>query len=177
MLLKVARQLATVVADLGLVSSALPIMGFVLVNICLLAVNLFENPGLVEADDTLLQFLVVLNVLDDFKDVIFEPLLVDQLDIKFVTAAEILVFKTLVTHLQVIHNQIKVVTDALEVLHFDLHLVNLLMERSNVVFTRQDVTLELLDLVIEDEFELFKLLSLLLEFNDATIFVFDRRSS
>ena len=103
-------------------------MGFVLVNVCLLAVNLFENPGLVEADDTLLQLLVVLNVLDDFKDVIFEPLLVDQLDIKFVAAAEILVFETLVTHLQVVHDQIKVVTDALEVLNLDLHLVDLLVK-------------------------------------------------
>ena len=176
-LLQVARQLATVVADLGLVGCALPIMGFVLVNVGLLAVRFLENPGLVEADHTLLQLLVVLNVLDDLEDVILEPLLVDQLNIKSVTAAQVLVLETLVTHLQVIHDQVKIITDALEVFHFDLHLVHLLVEGGDVVLTRQDIALQLLDLVIEDEFELFELLGLLLEFDDAAILVFDRRSS
>ena len=39
-------------------------------------------------------------------------------------------------------------------LDFDLHLVDLLVERSNVILARQNVTLQLLDLVIEYEFEL-----------------------
>ena len=56
-------------------------------------------------------------------------------------------------------------------LDFDGHSGHLLMQRGNVVLTRQNVTLKLLNLIVEHEFELFKLLSFLLELNDPGIFV------
>ena len=52
-----------------------------------------------------------------------------------------------------------------------MHLVHLLVEGCDIVLTGQDISLELLDLVIEHKFELFKLLSFLLKLNDAIVFV------
>ena len=103
-------------------------MSFVLVNISLFAVGFFEYPGFVKANDTLFQFFVVLDVLHNLEYVILEALLLDKLDIESVSAAQIFVLKTLVTHLKIVYNKIEVITDALEVFDFDLHLVNLLVK-------------------------------------------------
>ena len=176
-LLQVARQLASVVADMHLVSIALTSVGLVLIDLGLLAGALFEHPGFVEADDALLQLLVVLDVLNDLEHVVLEPLLLDVLDVEFVPTAEILVLQALVLHLKVIDNKVKVVTDPRKVLHLYLHLVDLLVQAGNIVLTRQDISLQLLDLVVKDEFELLQLLCLLLQLDDAGILVLNGRSS
>lgn len=62
-------------------------------------------------------------------------------------------------------------------LHFNLHLVDLFMEGGNIVLSRKDITLEFLDFVIKHELKLFKLLSLFLELDDTSIFVFNGGSS
>lgn len=48
------------------------------------------------------------------------------------------------------------------------------MQRCNVVLSRQNITLQFLNLVIEYEFELLKLLGLFLEFNNASVLVLNR---
>ena len=75
------------------------------------------------------------------------------------------------THLQIIDDQVQVVTDAHEVLYLNLHLVDHVMERGDVVLTRKDITLQFFDLVIENEFKLLKLLCLLLQLYYPSIFI------
>ena len=176
-LLKVAGQLATVVADVHLVSLALASVSIVLVNLGLLAVVLLEHPSFVEADDTLLQLLVVLDVLDDLKHVVLKALLLDLLNVELVHTAQVLILEALVLHFKIIDDQVKVVTDSLEMLDLDLHLVDLLVQAGNVILTRQDISLQFLDLVIEHELELFKLLCLLLQLDDACIFILNGGTS
>ena len=77
-LLQAARQLSTVVGNVGLMfpaSTSVPVVLFK-VGLLLLAVALFEYPSFVKADDTFLQLLVVLDVLNNLEDVVLEaPLL------------------------------------------------------------------------------------------------------
>lgn len=93
------------------------------------------------------------------------------------TTVQILILETLVLHFQIVNNQIEVVTDSLEVSHFDLHLVDLLMQAGDVVFTRQDISLQLFDLIIKHELEFLKLLRLFLQLDDAEILVLNRGAS
>ena len=81
------------------------------------------------------------------------------------------------THLQIIDDQVQVVTDAHEVLYLNLHLVDHVMKRGDVVLTRKNIALQFLDLVIENEFKLLKLLCLLLQLDDSGIFVLNRGTS
>ena len=176
-LLKVARQLLSVVSDVGLVGVTLSCLSLIGVNLGLFPVILFLDPSFVQSNDALLKLFVVLNVLNNIKDVVLKTLLLQQLHVKLVTAVEVFVFETLVLHLQVIDNEVKVVTNSLEVLHFDLHLVDLLVKRRNVVFSGQNVSLQLLDLVVEHEFKFLEFLRLLFQLNDTSVFVFNGRSS
>ena len=54
--------------------------------------------------------------------------LLKLLHVKFVAAVQVFIPKTLVSHLEIIDDQIEVVTDALEMFYFNLHLVDLFME-------------------------------------------------
>jgi hypothetical protein len=66
-----------------------------------------------------------------------------------------------VAHLEIIDNQVKVGADSLKVFDFDLHFVDLLVEIGDFVLTRQYVSLQLFNFVVEHKLELLKLLSLL----------------
>jgi len=81
MLLQVAGKLCPVVTNVGLVGVALSSIGFISINIGLLAVGLLLNPGLVETYHSLFELLVVLDVLDDFEDVILETFLLELLHV------------------------------------------------------------------------------------------------
>lgn len=56
-------------------------------------------------------------------------------------------------------------------LHLDSHLGDLLVQGGYIVLTGQNVTLQLLDLVVEHELKLLQLLSLFLEFDDSGILI------
>ena len=58
-------------------------------------------------------------------------------------------------------------------LNFDLHLIDLFVQRSDIVFTRKYITLQLLDFIIKHKLELFELLSLLFKLNNASVLVFN----
>jgi len=94
-----------------------------------------------------------------------------------VATVQVFILQTLVSHLEIIDDQIEVVTDALEMFHFNLHLVDLFMERKDVVFSWLDVTLQLLNLVIKHELKLLEFLCLLFKLNDTSIFVFNGSST
>ena len=128
MLLQVAGKLCPVVTNVGLMGVALSSIGFISINIGLLAVGFLLNPGLVETDHSFLELFVVLNVLDDLEDVILETFLLELLHVQLVAAVQVFILQTLVSHLEIIDDQIEVVTDALEMFHFNLHLVDLFME-------------------------------------------------
>ena len=80
-LLQVAGELLTVVADVSLMSFSLTCMLRIRINILSLAVGLLLDPGLVEANDAFLELLVVSDMLNNIKDVIAEPLLLKFLHV------------------------------------------------------------------------------------------------
>ena len=146
----------------------------ILVNsCCLFAIGLLFDPGLVKTDDALLKFFIVRDVLYHLEHVVFKSLFLQFLHVKLVSRVQVFIFETLVAHLEIIDNQVKVGTYGLEVLYFDLHPVDLVVELSDVCFSWQYVSLELFDLVVEHEFELLKLLSLLFELDDPDVFLFN----
>lgn len=74
-LLEITRQLLAIVADMRFMSLSLTCMLSVGIDILSLSVSLFQNPSLIKSNDTLLEFFVVSNVLNNLKDVILEALL------------------------------------------------------------------------------------------------------
>jgi len=172
-LLQVTRDLAAIVANMFLMNPTLLKVRLARIEVRRLAVVLIKYPRFVKANNTLLQPLVVLDMLHYLEDVVLEALLPHQLKVYFVPATQEFIFETLVLHSQIINDQIQVVTDPVEMLDFDLHLVNLLMQARNIVLTRQNISLQFFNFVIKNEFEFLKFLSLLLQLHDASIFVLD----
>jgi hypothetical protein len=76
-------------------------------------------------------------------------------------------------HAQIFYDQGQVVEHTLEMGLFLLHLIGLVLQLFNCGTTGSDVPLQLLDFVVEHEFEFFKFLSLFLEFADALLFIPD----
>jgi len=105
-LLKITGELAAIVNDMSFMSCALCVVSLVLVHIRLLTVILFKYPCLIQTDHSLLELFVVLNVLYDLKDIIFEAPHLDYLNIKFAAALQILFLKTLMFHSQIIYNEV-----------------------------------------------------------------------
>lgn len=173
-LLKATSELTAVVLDVGFIgftfTSALSTL---ISSLGPLACLLFLDPSLVEAHNAPLKFLVVGDVLDNLKNIVLETFLSEDLDVKSMSTSQVFFLKTLVAHLEILNNEFQVCADGLEVLHFDLHLIDLFVQRGDIVFTGKDIALQLLDLIIKHELELFELLRLLFEFNNASILVFD----
>ena len=82
-LLQVARQLLTIVVDVSFISVSLTCVLSILIDSgnSLFTLSFLLDPGLVEADDTALELLVVGDVLDNFKDIILELCLLELLEI------------------------------------------------------------------------------------------------
>ena len=97
--------------------------------------------------------------------------LADVSDIEADLRAEIFVQfgDTILPIPQIINNKAKVRVDFIELPQLFVHLVSLFLELNNFGFTRLNITLELLNFVIEDELEFLQLLSLLLEKVDSLL--------
>jgi len=76
-------------------------------------------------------------------------------------------------HTQIFHNQAQVVKNSLKVGLLLLHFVGLLFQLLNCLPAWANISFELLDLVIQDKFELLQLLRLLFQVVDALVFVVD----
>ena len=124
-----------------------------------------------ETNDTSLELLEVSDVVQDFEDIILELSLVVLLVIKLHSENFDFVGETLLSHSQVVDNECQVLVDSVEVLELLAHLVCLLVEFLNLDLSGTNISLQFLDLVVEYELELFKLLGLLLEIDDSLIFV------
>ena len=142
MLLKAASELTTVVLDVGLINFAFTILLSTLVgSLRSLACLLFLDPSLVETHDTSLQLFVVSDVLDNLEYIVLETFLSKDLNVKGMSASQVFFLKTLVAHLKILNDEFQVCADGLEVLHFDLHLIDLFVQRGDIVFTWKDITL------------------------------------
>jgi hypothetical protein len=75
---------------------------------------------------------------------------------------------------EIIHNVPKVSINLVVMLQVFVHLICLLLESSDLHFPGRDISLQLLDLIVEHELELFELLSLLLELIDLFLLISDR---
>ena len=104
MLLQVAGQLLTVVPDVSLVCMPLTCMLSIGIDALHLAVSLLFNPSLIETHYASFELLIVSDVLDDIKDIIFEPILEHNLHVNFMTAVQVFVLEALVAHLEIIND-------------------------------------------------------------------------
>jgi hypothetical protein len=106
-------------------------------------------------------------------DIVLELLLVGLLLVQFLAKVLDLVGKTLLSHSEIINNQCQVQVHSIEVLQLLTHLVCLLIQGLNLELSWTDISLQLLDLIIEHKLELLQLLGLLLEIDDTLVLVFD----
>ena len=72
----------------------------------LLAVVFLLDPGLVEANNALLQLFVVRDVLHNLEDIVLEPLLLKFLHVQLVAAVQVFVLETLVAHLEIVNDEV-----------------------------------------------------------------------
>jgi hypothetical protein len=76
-------------------------------------------------------------------------------------------------HSEIVNDESKILIDSVEMLELLPHDVGLLLKFLNFYLSRSDISLQLLDFVIQNELEFLKLLSLLLQVNNSLIFVLD----
>ena len=79
--------------------------------------------------------------------------------------------QTFLSHPELIHDQDKILVHPVELLLFGSHLVRHFIQLLDLGLLWTDVLSEFLDLVIQNELELLKLLNLLLLFLDALLFL------
>lgn len=79
-------------------STALSCVCIISINISFLAIGFFLHPRFVKSNDSFLELLVVLDVLDHFEDIVLEAFLLQLLQVQFDATAEIFALKTLMSH-------------------------------------------------------------------------------
>ena len=94
-------------------------------------------------------------MLQSFVDIVLEALLFSLLLVNSVTASIVFIFKTSLSHGKIVHNQAQVSVNSSEMDNFTFHDSHLFVKLLDLNLTRSDVSLQLLDLVIKHEFELF----------------------
>ena len=82
--------------------------------------------------------------------------------------------QTFLSHSQIVHDQNQVLIDSIEVFLLRAHLICLFVKFLDLDLLRANVTLQLLDLVVENELKLFQLLNLLLKLPNLDILLIDR---
>lgn len=138
-----------------------------------LILHLFFNVLLVKSNHTSLELFKVGDVVEYLEHIILKFLLVTLLLVKLLSKVLNFSGETFLPHSEIINNQSQVLVDPIEVLQLLSHDIGLLLELLNFNFSWTDISLELLDLVIQDELELFKLLSFLSQVMDSLVFVLD----
>jgi len=142
------------------------------VGALILAAFVFDV-DLVKSDHASLQLLVICDVMQAIENIIFELLLVSLLVVEHLSEVLHLVGESLLPHAEIVDDKSQVLIDPIEMLQLLPHLVRRLVQSLNFKLTWSDISLQLLDFIIQDELELFKLLRLLFEINDSPIFILD----
>ena len=125
--------------------------------------TLIKDPCPIEPNHAFLKLLVAQVVLEQhLLDIIFESFHCIILTGNFVLHLVCSFAKALLSHAKIVYDQDKILVDSVKVFLFRSHFVGLLVKFLNLDFLRANVSFQLLDLVIQNEFELFKLLDLLL---------------
>jgi len=143
------------------------------VSISLLILDLFFDILFVKADDSFLELLEISNMMEALEDIVLELLLEALLFIKLLPQMSDLICQTFLSHTQIVHDKRKILVNTIEMLELLTHLISLLIQFLNLDLTGSNITLEFLNLVVEDELELFKLLGLLFEIVDSLVFIAD----
>ena len=154
------------------VSSLLSVF-FMDIGVSSLVLDLFFDVFLVQSDDSGFQLLEVCDMVEHFEDIVLEFLLVALLLVELLSEVLDLGGQTLLSHSEIINDKGQVLVHPIEVFQLLPHLVSLLVERLDLELSWTDVTLQLLALVVKNEFEFFKLLSLLFKINDTFVLVPD----
>jgi len=125
------------------------------IGVTLLILDLFFHVFFVKADDALFKFLEVCDVMQALENVVLELLLETLLVVKLLSQVSHLVCQTLLSHSQVVDNESQILVYTVEMLKLLSHFVSLLIKLLDFDFAGSNVTFKFLDLVIEDELELF----------------------
>lgn len=141
------------------------------ISVTLFILDLFLNILFVKSNCSLLQFLEVSNVMKTFEDIILELLFEPLLFIELFSQVCNFIVQTLLTHSQIVNDQSQVLIHSIEVLQLLSHLVCLFVQFLDFDFSGSDITLELLDFVIKNEFELFKFLCLLFQIVNTLVLI------
>ena len=107
-----------------------------------------------QPDDSFPQLLKVVQPVQALVDIVFEHLLKVVLRVNLDAQVGDLVGETFLPHAQVVYYQGQVLIHSVEMLQFSTHLVRLLVQLLDLDLAWTDVSLQLLDLIVEDELEL-----------------------
>jgi len=131
---------------------------------------LILDVDLVQLNNTFLELLVIGDLLEALKNVIFEAFNIAVLLDNSLTDILGLFGQTIKSHAEISLNQLQVRADSVKMPDFLVHFGVLLMELLSVSLSGHDVLLHLFDLIIEHELEFLQLLSLLPEVVDPGAF-------
>jgi len=131
---------------------------------------LILDVDLVQLNNTFLELLVIGDLLEALKNVIFEAFNIAVLLDDSLTDILGLFGQTIKSHAEISLNQLQVRADSVKMPDFLVHFGVLLMELLSVSLSGHDVLLHLFDLIIEHELEFLHLLSLLPEVVDPGAF-------
>lgn len=134
---------------------------FLVLGVLLLHVNF------VELDHVALKLFVVTDIMEALEDVVLKLLHVALLAEDLLADIVRLLQKSIEAHAKIFFNQLEVGTDTSEMLHFLVHFRVLLMEFLGVQFTRCNLLLHFLYLVIEHELEFLQVHGLVAQNADA----------
>jgi hypothetical protein len=111
--------------------------------------------------------------MEALENIVLELLLEALLVIELFSQVSHLISQALLSHSKIINDQSKILVNTIKMLKLLSHLVCLFIELLDLNFTGSNVTLKFLNLVIEHELELLKLLCFLLQIVDSLILVTD----
>jgi len=131
---------------------------------------LILDVDLVQLNNTFLELLVIGDLLEALKNVIFEAFNIAVLLDDSLTDILGLFGQTIKSHAEISLNQLQVRADSVKMPDFLVHFGVLLMELLSVSLSGHDVLLHLFDLIIEHKLEFLQLLSLLPEVVDPGAF-------
>lgn len=115
--------------------------------------------------------------MEALENIVLELLLETLLVIELFSQVGHLIGQTLLSHSKIINDQSQILVDTIEMLKLLPHLVCLFIELLDLNFTGSNVTLKLLNLIVEHELELLELLSFLLQIVYSLILIPNRSLS
>lgn len=127
---------------------------FVQVIVTLLILYLFKDILFMKTNYSSFQLFEIVNMEQNFVNVVFELLLIGLLLIQFFLEVFNFMGQTFLSHTQIINNKCKILVNSVEMLQFLAHFACLFIEFVNFFLTRSDISFKLFNFVIKHELEL-----------------------